>query len=162
MTDLSTISTWRVLIVDDEPDNLKLASEFLSFSGAEVKSAASGAQVLEVVNEFKPSVILLDLSMPVMDGWEVYQRLREQPALNHIPIIALTAMAMPEDVARAKAVGFDGYIIKPFRVTSLLRDLMECVNLFANKHAPVSAEQSEPEPVSTNNIELQSSSKDGV
>jgi two-component system cell cycle response regulator DivK len=156
MTDLSAlheITSWRMLIVDDEPDNLRLASEFLAYSGATVETTESGAKLLELVDVFKPNVIVLDLSMPVIDGWEIQQQLRARPELNHIPIIALTAMAMPEDAARAKAAGFDGYITKPFRVSSLLRDLRSCMTVFVKKHAaahaadvPNSLEHAETDP----------------
>jgi two-component system cell cycle response regulator DivK len=129
-TVLEDITQWRVLIADDEPDNLTLASEFLKFSGASVAVTVQGVQLLAMVDEFHPTIILLDLAMPGMDGWEIQRRLRMRPELNHIPIIALTAMAMPEDLERAKMAGFDGYITKPFRVGSLLRDIKTCVGVF--------------------------------
>jgi CheY-like chemotaxis protein len=132
-TALEDVTLWRVLIVDDEPDNLTLASEFLSFSGATVAITEQGAQLLAMVDEFHPTIILLDLAMPGMDGWEIQRRLRARTELNHIPIIALTAMAMPEDIERAKMAGFDGYITKPFRVGSLLRDIKTCVAIFVER-----------------------------
>jgi CheY-like chemotaxis protein len=134
MNTLGDVSTWRVLIVDDEPDNLTLASEFLTFSGATVAITEHGARLLEMVDEFGPSIILLDLAMPGMDGWEVQRRLRARPELNHIPIIALTALAMPEDAERVRMAGFDGYITKPFRVALLLRDLETCVTAFTERN----------------------------
>ncbi len=130
---LEDIAQWRVLIVDDEPDNLTLASEFLSFSGATVAVTEHGARLLEMVDEFQPTIILLDLAMPGMDGWEIQRRLRARRELSHIPIIALTAMAMPEDIERAKMAGFDGYITKPFRVGSLLRDIKTCISTFIER-----------------------------
>lgn len=137
--DLKDTSAWRVLIVDDEPDNLKLASEFLAFSGATVATAETGAQTLALVDEFEPTIILLDLSMPGMDGWEVQRQLRTRAELNTVPIIALTALAMPEDMDRAKKAGFDGYITKPFRVGSLLRDLTTCITEFSARQSPDTA-----------------------
>jgi two-component system cell cycle response regulator DivK len=130
---LEDIAQWRVLIVDDEPDNLTLASEFLSFSGATVAVTERGEELLAMVDEFLPTIILLDLAMPGIDGWEIQRRLRARTELSHIPIIALTAMAMPEDVERAKMAGFDGYITKPFRVASLLRDIKTCVTIFIER-----------------------------
>lgn len=127
------VSQWRVLIVDDEPDNLTLASEFLTYSGATVAITERGEDLLAQVDEFLPTIILLDLAMPGMDGWEIQRRLRARTELSHIPIIALTAMAMPEDVERAKMAGFDGYITKPFRVASLLRDIKTCVAAFIER-----------------------------
>ncbi len=123
---LKDVTAWRVLIVDDEPDNLMLASDLLTFSGATVITAHTGERLLAMVGEVKPNVIVLDLSMPVMDGWEVQRRLRTRQELMHVPIIALTALAMPEDADRVKAAGFDGYITKPFSkddIIETLRDL---------------------------------------
>jgi two-component system, cell cycle response regulator DivK len=147
MTDLQhlkDVKSWRILIVDDEPDNLMLASELLGFSGATVTPAENGAQLLALVDEVQPNVILLDLSMPVMDGWEVHQRLRARQDLVDVPIIALTALAMPEDVDRARAAGFDGYITKPFRVGSLLRDMMVYVEKFIARRAPTQSQAEQP------------------
>lgn len=145
MTDLQhlkDVTTWRVLIVDDEPDNLKLASDLLAFSGAAVTTAETGEQLLVLVDQVQPNVIVLDLSMPVLDGWEVQRRLRAREDMAHVPIIALTALAMPEDMDRARAAGFDGYITKPFRVGSLLRDMMVHVEKFIAKQAVRQASQS--------------------
>ncbi|MCD4686317.1 MAG: response regulator [Anaerolineae bacterium] len=139
LQDLKNVANWRVLIVDDEPDNLNLASDLLKFNGATVMPTDTGAQLLVLVDEMQPNVIVLDLSMPVMDGWEVQRRLRARQEFVHVPIIALTALAMPEDADRAQAAGFDGYITKPFRVGSLLRDMMACVEEFIARHMPVQA-----------------------
>jgi len=124
------ITTWRVLIVDDEPDNLLLASELLEFSGATVARTRTGRDLLDMIDDFRPNLILLDLAMPGMDGWEVHQRLRERPDLNDVPVVALTALAMPEDADRVKAAGFNGYVTKPFRISSLLDNLIQCVKTF--------------------------------
>ncbi len=124
-------SSWRVLIVDDEPDNLFLAAELLGFNGAEVATATSGPACLALVDDFRPTLILMDIAMPDMDGWETHRRLRARPDLNHIPIVALTALAMPADAARAQEAGFDGYITKPFRVKTLAEELIEFVARFA-------------------------------
>lgn len=127
---LLDIKTWRVLIVDDEPDNLQLASELLEFNGATVAQAGTGSRSLEMVDEFGPNLILLDLAMPGMDGWEVHHRLRARPDLDDVPIVALTALAMPEDAARVKAEGFNGYVTKPFRVGQLIENLMVVIRQF--------------------------------
>src|SRR6185369_16429427 len=99
MPELSVeVPTWRVLIVDDEPDNLAVASDFLGFFGATTAKALSGKEALEIVDEFKPNVLLLDLSMPYMDGWELLRHLREKPELKGVPMIALTALTIDSDV----------------------------------------------------------------
>ena len=128
-------TTWRVLIVDDEPDNLGLVSDVLEFSGAQTLTARDGTRGLELVDTFKPNIILLDLGMPHLDGWEVHRRLRARADLMNVPIVALTAMAMPDDVARVRAAGFDAYISKPFRVKGLLDDLRTCIQATGEKMA---------------------------
>lgn len=123
-------SDWTILLVDDEPDNLHLAAELLRFRGATVALAENGRRGLEIASQYKPTMILLDLAMPGMDGWETHRRLREQPAYDDVPIVALTALAMPQDVARVRAAGFDGYIAKPFRVAQFLTELSASMDLF--------------------------------
>jgi len=130
---LDDVAQWRILVVDDEPDNLTLVFTALTFSGTTVATAEQGARALELVEEFKPNIVLLDLAMPGMDGWEVQQKLRARPDLKYMPIIALTALAMPEDAERVRLAGFDGYITKPFRVGSLLRDVNKCIETFVGK-----------------------------
>jgi CheY-like chemotaxis protein len=123
-------TTWRVLVVDDDPDNLNLMAELLEFRGAQVCRAESGEEGLSALEGFKPTVILLDLSMPGMDGWELHRQLRVRPDLSQIPIIAITALAMPDDLARAKEEGFYGYITKPYRIKALVDELAELVSSF--------------------------------
>ena len=125
---------WRVLAVDDEPDNLKLISDLLEFKGAEVCRAEDGQQGLGLVDGFKPTLILLDLAMPGVDGWEMHRQLRQRPALNAVPIIALTALAMPQDAQRVMDAGFDGYITKPFRFNDLLEKLFRIADEFGRRH----------------------------
>jgi two-component system cell cycle response regulator DivK len=131
------ITTWRVLIVDDEPDNLNLASDFLELSGAQTIKAVDGQAGLDLVDSFRPNLILLDLDMPIMDGWEMHHQLRLRPDLKTVPIIALTALAMPTDSDRVYAAGFDGYITKPFRVKYLLESINTCIEKFERKCADV-------------------------
>ncbi len=123
-------TTWRVLVVDDEPDNLKLVADLLEFIGATVAQASSSQQTLDLAASFKPNLILLDLAMPGVDGWETHRRLRARPELDSVPIIALTALAMQADADRVRAEGFDAYITKPFRVKSLIDQLLACVQTF--------------------------------
>ncbi len=116
-------TTWRVLIVDDEPDNLEMVADTLAFFGVTVHVAANGQECLNCMSHFGPNMILMDLSMPVMDGWETRSRVRELDGYTRIPIIALTAHAMVGDRERALSAGFDGYLTKPISVPTLLKDL---------------------------------------
>jgi CheY-like chemotaxis protein len=123
MLDWQDPSTWAVLVVDDEPDNLEVVADTLTFYGVSVKTAEDGLDGLAVLQEFDPDFILLDLSMPKMNGWEMRTRIKADAKRSLIPIIALTAHAMPGDVERALAAGFDGYLIKPIDVRTLLDDI---------------------------------------
>jgi two-component system, cell cycle response regulator DivK len=121
---------WTVLIVDDEPDNMRVAEKVLQYQGSTVHLAENGLEGLEKLQVVNPSFVLLDLSMPRMDGWEMYQKMRANPTTATIPIIALTAHAMESDRERAISVGFDGYITKPFRLTSFLEDIKTALKPF--------------------------------
>lgn len=134
-------STWRILIVDDEIDNLNLASDFLEFSGATTCKANDGQAGLDLIESFNPNIILLDLGMPRLDGWEMQRRLRARPELARVPIIALTALAMKQDAEKVRSAGFDGYVTKPFRVKALFDALIHCVEVFSP--APEQATKSE-------------------
>jgi two-component system cell cycle response regulator DivK len=124
------INQWVVLIVDDEPDNLGVAQKVLSYGGADVHIARNGLEGLAVLDRIKPTFILLDLSMPEMDGWEMFEKARSLDALSDVPIIALTAHAMTGDKERVIAAGFDGYIAKPFRINSFLDEIHRCLDEF--------------------------------
>ncbi len=126
-------STWRVLVVDDEPDNLKLAADLLEFLGATVAQARNGQQALDLVDQFKPNLILLDLAMPEIDGWQIHQRLRARPEFDLVPIVALTALAMAADAEKVRAAGFDAYITKPFRVRAMIEQLTICIQAFVER-----------------------------
>ncbi|MBN1680058.1 MAG: response regulator [Anaerolineae bacterium] len=115
--------SWNILIVDDEPDNVEVVAESLKFLGATVRTAANGQEGLKVLEHFTPNLVLLDLSMPVMDGWEMRKRVKDDPRWQDIPIMALSAHAMRGDKIRALEVGFDGYITKPVSVPTLAEDI---------------------------------------
>lgn len=121
---------WTVLIVDDEVDNLGVARKVLSFNGANVYEARNGLEGLEVLETVTPTFILLDLSMPEMDGWEMFKIVRSRDELAIVPVIALTAHAMSGDKERVLEAGFDGYIAKPFRIQSFLEDIQACITEF--------------------------------
>lgn len=117
------VSDWHVLIVDDVFDNISIAEAVLKFNGAEVQHAFNGVEGLRMINTFKPNLILLDLSMPEMNGWKMHEELRKSPTTKSIPVIALTAHAMQGDEEKVMQAGFDGYIAKPFSVSTLVEDI---------------------------------------
>lgn len=128
MIDWQDTSTWHVMIVDDEPDNLEVVAETLEFNGAAVKTASDGKHALEIVKDFPINVILTDLSMPVMNGWELRSHLKSDPKLAHIPVLALSAHAISGDKERAIEAGFDGYLTKPVNIHTLVSDIRSALN----------------------------------
>lgn len=118
--DPENLQEWRVLIVDDQKDNLAVAEMVFNFHKAEVRVAHNGIEGLEVLKEFKPTLILMDLSMPEMTGWDMFKEVRGNEETSHIPVIALTAHAMSGDEEKVMAAGFDGYIAKPFSVATII------------------------------------------
>lgn len=104
---------WRVVVVDDEPDALTIVRLLLTHYGAEVVTAPDGASGLELIRRERPSFVITDLSMPVMNGWDLIDTLKKDRTLLDIPIIALTAHAMQGDREQAIARGFHNYLTKP-------------------------------------------------
>ena len=117
---------WEVLVIDDESDNLEVASRLLRLGGATVVVASDGQQALEIVRTHPTlfKVILSDLSMPAMDGWEVLYLLKQDPRMQPVPVIALTAHAMQGDRERGLAAGFHNYITKPIDPTRFIQQLI--------------------------------------
>jgi two-component system cell cycle response regulator DivK len=108
-----------ILIVDDNPTNLKLVSFLLVKRGYQVRSAGGAQEALEALKEFHPVLILMDMQMPEIDGFELTRRLKADPATRDITIIALTAYAMKGDEERVRAAGCDGYMSKPIDTRAL-------------------------------------------
>lgn len=121
------IGDWRVLIVDDEPDSIEVVRLVLTAAGATVYEAHNGKTALQVYYREHPTLVLADLSMPEMDGWEMLKAIQASEDGHQPPIIALTAHAMVEDRERVLNAGFDGYMSKPLRMFTLLQDLTKCL-----------------------------------
>lgn len=112
--------THTVLLVDDDAHNRKIFETVLMRAGFEVMIATGGDEALEKVKEVLPDLVLMDLSIPVIDGWECTRRLKADPATRGVQIIALTAHAMRGDEERALAAGCDGYLSKPISPRKLV------------------------------------------
>jgi two-component system, cell cycle response regulator DivK len=111
----------KILYVEDNDDNLyMLTLRFEMLDGYEIISAGDGAEGVAKAASEKPDLILMDLNLPVMDGWEATRRLKDDPATSHIPIIALTAHAMAGDRERALAAGTNDFDTKPVDFERLL------------------------------------------
>lgn len=117
-TPTSTLSN-RILAVDDNQDALTVLRMLLQLKGYQVETCTSGQQLLELGEAYGPEVILLDISMPGLDGYETCRRLREQPWGHSLLVIALTGYGQSEDRQRAQEAGFDGYLTKPIDMAAL-------------------------------------------
>jgi two-component system, cell cycle response regulator DivK len=113
----------RILLVEDNELNRDMLSRRLERRGYQVHIAVDGKQGLDMAGTVSPDLILLDLSLPEMDGWEVLRRLKGDEVLRRIPVIALTAHALASDRERALQAGFDEYDFKPVELPRLLRKL---------------------------------------
>lgn len=107
--------SFKILVADDEPDNRTILVDALEAAGYAVLCASNGVEALESATREPPDLILLDMSMPKMDGWEAARRLRQMPQTARIPLIAFTAHALVGEDAKAKAAGCDDYLSKPCR-----------------------------------------------
>lgn len=108
-----------ILVVDDNEANLKLLTFLLGNRGYDVRAAASARQALEVLGAFRPRLVLMDLQMPGMDGFELTRHLKADAATRDIVVVAVTAYAMKGDEAKARAAGCDGYLSKPIDTRAL-------------------------------------------
>ncbi len=117
----------RVLVVEDNPDNLTLIADVLSSLDYEVLQAFDGEQGVQLANSERPDLILMDLSLPRMDGWTATRAIKANPELREIPIIALTAHAMVGDRERALAAGCDDYVAKPINLRELANKLSQLI-----------------------------------
>lgn len=110
----------RILVVEDNAVNMRLASIMLTRSGHEVLGAENAMDGIRLAQAHRPDVILMDIQLPDLDGFEATRRLKQDAATMSIPIIAVTAHAMRGDESRLKAAGCDGYLAKPYRRAELL------------------------------------------
>jgi DNA-binding response OmpR family regulator len=110
----------KILIADDEP-NIVISLEFLmQRNGFEVKTAGDGEAALRLVNEFRPDLVLLDIMLPLKSGYEVCQKIRENPEVRGMKVVMITAKGRDIEVAKGLALGADAYITKPFSTQDLL------------------------------------------
>jgi CheY-like chemotaxis protein len=113
----------KVLIAEDNAVNRELLRELLELRGYSVLEACDGQEAIQMVEQTHPEMLLLDIGMPVMDGFAVIRRIRENPRLATLPVVAVTAYAMRGDQERILNSGFDGYLSKPVNASSLAQEL---------------------------------------
>ena len=117
----------KILVVDDEPDLVSTLQYRLERCGCKVTTAVNGKDGLEKAASEKPDLILLDTNMPVMNGHEMLERLRNHPDLKDIPVIMLTALCETQDITTASAYGITDYVTKPFDFTDLMEKITKAL-----------------------------------
>ena len=117
-----------ILVVEDNPLNMKLSGDLLELNGFEVLKAPNGQSALEILKWNIPDLILMDIGLPDMDGFEVYKKIREDERLNSVMVVALTASVMKEDEVKIKAAGFNFYITKPIDTKNFIKTIKEIVS----------------------------------
>jgi len=121
------MSKARILIVEDNDDNMVLVRDVLTSRGYTVIEAGDGQQGLDLAQSERPDLIIMDLSLPLVDGWTVVRQLKADPELRRIPVVALTAHAMVGDREKALDAGCDDYLAKPIRLALLIGKVKEFV-----------------------------------
>lgn len=115
----------RIVYVDDDKDNVYVLTRRLGRRGYDVAVAGDGAAGIETVRKLKPALVLMDMSLPVLDGWEATRRLKADPATRDIPVIGLSSHAMVGDREAALAAGCDDYETKPIEIERLLAKMQQ-------------------------------------
>jgi CheY-like chemotaxis protein len=131
----------RVLIAEDNLVNRELLRELLELRGYTVLEACDGQEALQIIEQTQPELLLLDIGMPVMDGFAVIRRIRENPRLAKLPVVAVTAYAMRGDQERILNSGFDGYLSKPVSSSSLASELHRVLTQGSRAANPDQAQQ---------------------
>ena len=116
---------YKILVVDDEPTIVRLMEFILARQGHEMIVAVNGEEALQKIKTYQPDLVLLDIMMPRIDGYEVAQRVRADPQTAALPIIMLSAKAQDEDIRRGVEVGVDAYVTKPFTPDHLVQVVSE-------------------------------------
>jgi len=115
----------QILVVEDQEDNRQILRDLLSNAGYEMTEAVDGQEALAEVAKQRPDLIIMDIQLPVMDGYEATRRIRTSPDLKSVPIIAVTSYALAGDESKALAAGCDAYVTKPFSPRQLLAKIRE-------------------------------------
>jgi two-component system cell cycle response regulator DivK len=117
----------RILVIEDTEDNRRIFRDLLTHAGFELIEAVDGQEGVAMAIEQRPDLILMDIQLPIIDGYEATRRIKADPASRNIPIIAVTSYALSGDEAKARAAGCDGYIAKPFsprQILATVRDFL--------------------------------------
>ncbi len=116
-----------ILVADDDPDILSIVSMSLEATGYTVHKATNGREAVDLARQYHPDLVLMDMMMPVVSGYEAVKEIKADAATSDITIVGLSAKAMASDMERATDVGIDGYITKPFRIAQVLSVVQDCL-----------------------------------
>ena len=117
--------TGRILVVEDQEDNRQILRDLLASAGYRMSEAHNGEAALAAAKAERPDLILMDIQLPLLDGYEVTRRLKADPALSGIPVIAVTSYALSGDEPKARAAGCSAYVTKPYSPRHLLAKIKE-------------------------------------
>ena len=123
------MSEWLVLVIEDENDSLEFVQGLLEHHGINSIGVSSGEQALDAVREIRPNLIIIDLALPGLNGWEMLNHFKSMPALKQVPLVAITAYHTAELAEQAIEAGFDAYFAKPLDATSFVRELEGIIQL---------------------------------
>jgi two-component system cell cycle response regulator DivK len=115
----------RILVVEDQEDNRQIIRDMLTVADYELIEAENGVEALAAVAKQRPDLILMDIQLPIMDGYETTRRIKADAALNSIPIIAVTSYALSGDEEKARAAGCDDFVTKPYSPRQLLAKIRQ-------------------------------------
>ena len=115
----------RILVIEDTEDNRQILRDLLTAAGYEIVEATDGATGVAMAAEQMPDLILMDIQLPVIDGYEATRRIKADPTTRHIPIVAVTSYALAGDELKTREAGCDGYIAKPYSPRHLLEKVRE-------------------------------------
>ena len=117
----------RILVIEDQEDTRRIRRDLLTSAGYEMIEAVTGEEGLTLVEKEHPDLVLMDIQLPGFDGYEATRRIKANPGLNQIPIIAVTSYALSGDDVKAREAGCDAYVTKPFSPRALLAKIREYV-----------------------------------
>jgi len=115
----------RILVIEDHEDNRRILRDLLTSAGYETIEAVTGEDGVALADTHRPDLILMDIQLPGLDGYEATRRIKANPALRHIPVIAVTSYALSGDDVKAREAGCDAYVTKPFSPRALLAKVRE-------------------------------------
>lgn len=118
---------WRVILVDDDYDSVRMVTKILTYHGADVYVARSGEQCLDLLDVVNPAIIVTDLAMPDMDGWQTLQAIRSSTHSAHIPVVAITSYDSAQVAEKVSEVGFDAYFPKPLNPREFVQTLSKLI-----------------------------------